>query len=477
MGYKQGKLPILAIHLFLAAFLPAVTLVYFSLRSESLDLMYPAAVLTLLMSVWWVFSWSKRAGKMFDPYFLFFLASMIFNCGQILLEVLGLNRGGILGGRFSNATVAESIFLIILCTHYLHLGALLGLPPGRRLIDTPVSPKDDSRKNAEVMRKIGGALWLVSVIPTIMVLKQSIAVVHAGGYFSLYEQTAVVGINAAPRLLSDFLIPASFFLLAGSKEKPALRFLAVTSVVIPSLIHLLLGERGTGAMPLVALAFVEHHCIRRFRPTFLLVAGVFLAFVIFPLLAVVRNVRLSERSNVSSLMLTMVTIDNPAVSIISEMGGSMLTVCHTLELVPKARDYDLGRSYGYAIFTLVPNLFWDLHPSKARGTLTDWLVKTVNPWTAKRGGSYGFSYIAEAYLNFGWFGAPLVMLALGFLLSRFSAWGFKGSDPAKIATLGVLLSFVLIFSRGESSGLMRPLFWCALAPYLMIYFLRRKARA
>lgn len=464
------------IHLFLTALLPAVTLVYFSLRSDSLDLLYPAAVLTFLMSVWWIFSWKKRAGSLFDPYFLFLLASLAFNCGQILLEVFGLNQGGILKGRFTGATIAETIFLISLCTHYLHLGALLGLTSGRRLIERHDPPQDRSRQDAEVMRKVGMALWLVSVIPAIITLKQSIAIVHARGYFGLYEQTAVVGIDGAPRILADFLVPASFFLLAGSSEKSALRFLAVMSVAVPSLIHLLMGERGPGAMPLVALAFVEHHCIRRFRPTFLLGAGAVLAFVIFPLLAVVRNASLSERSSASSLISTMVSLDNPAVAIISEMGGSMETVCYTLELVPKARDYDLGRSYGYAVFTLVPNLFWDLHPSKARGTLSDWLVKTVSPWTAKRGGGFGFSYIAEAYLNFGWLGAPLVMMALGFMLSRFSAWGFSGRDPAKIATLGVVLSFILTFSRGESSGIVRALVWYALAPYLLVFFIRRKRR-
>ena len=42
-----------------------------------------------------------------------------------------------------------------------------------------------------------------------------------------------------------------------------------------------------------------------------------------------------------------------------------------------------------------------MHPSVAHGQPSDWLIETVNPYLAERGLGLGFSFIAEAYMNFG----------------------------------------------------------------------------
>jgi oligosaccharide repeat unit polymerase len=146
--------------------------------------------------------------------------------------------------------------------------------------------------------------------------------------------------------------------------------------------------------------------------------------------------------------------------------------------VPLFRDFDLGVGYLYAFFTIIPNLFWEIHPTIAHGLAAHWLVQTVAPASAALGRGYGFSFIAEAYLNFGWIGAPIVLGFIGFLLARLVLWAQRKYEPAKMATVASFLAFFLIYARGESGSIVRPLFWYALLPYFLVHFMShsRKAR-
>ena len=161
-------------------------------------------------------------------------------------------------------------------------------------------------------------------------------------------------------------------------------------------------------------------------------------------------------------------IDNPAMSALSEIGQSMSTVSYTLDLVPAVRPFDLGASYVYAVIAVIPNVGWDVHPTMAHGTLSTWLVRTVEPTTAARGGGLGYSFIAEAYENFGWTGVPMVMIALGWVAGRLSSATRDKHDPAMLAMAATLLSFALIYARAETADFVRSICWYGLAPYLAV---------
>ena len=76
------------------------------------------------------------------------------------------------------------------------------------------------------------------------------------------------------------------------------------------------------------------------------------------------------------------------------------------QLRPRWRDYEMGVGYAYAISTLFPNLFWKIHPAMEHELPSSWLTWQVDPYTASQGGGLGFSFIAEAYFNFGYIGVP-----------------------------------------------------------------------
>jgi hypothetical protein len=155
------------------------------------------------------------------------------------------------------------------------------------------------------------------------------------------------------------------------------------------------------------------------------------------------------------------------------MGGSLVTVVHTVRLIPSVRPFDYGVSYLYAVSTIIPNVGWDVHPAVAHGFLADWLVKTVDPSFANRGGGLGYSFIAEAFANAGWYGTVPLLAGLGYILMRLLRWGTDTSDSVRHALVGTFLAFFLLFARGESGTVVRSLVWYSLLPYVAVRVITR----
>ncbi len=63
------------------------------------DLVYASATIFAGVTVWIVISWRLAFGSFFNPYILFVVSAAIFNGGDTFLEIIGLNRNGILAGK------------------------------------------------------------------------------------------------------------------------------------------------------------------------------------------------------------------------------------------------------------------------------------------------------------------------------------------------------------------------------------------
>src|SRR5215467_8914377 len=56
------------------------------------ELIYPCCLFVLLHSVWALWSWKRLSETLVDPYAFVYLSALLFNAGQLLLEVFGLNK-------------------------------------------------------------------------------------------------------------------------------------------------------------------------------------------------------------------------------------------------------------------------------------------------------------------------------------------------------------------------------------------------
>jgi oligosaccharide repeat unit polymerase len=435
---------------------------------------YIVSLCLLAVFIWSLWSWKLISAQFFDPYVLFFTAAAFFNAGHALLEVFGLNRNGILGGRFPPETTLDTLLIVALGLTSFHLGAMIAA--GRNQHIAPELDLTSMRSNERAIRLVAWSLAAISLIPGVLLLRDAFNLVLAQGYFAIFQRESLTGIDASSSVLAGFLVPASLFLLAAGRGIGISRALSLTVIGINTVGGLFIGQRSAALLPLFAYAWLWHRLVRPIPRILLL--GVALATIsISPVIALTRNTPGQDRLSFATLLESFVSIDNPLIASVTEMGGSMATITHTLQLVPSYREYDSGMTYLFAGFAVFPNFFWDVHPTVARGLPSSWLIWTVDRFTAERGGGLGYSFIAEAYLNFGWMGAGTVLFVIGYLYARFVLWARYAKQPERLAALASFVAFFLFFARSESAVIFRPLVWYALLPYLSIRLLTSVMRS
>jgi oligosaccharide repeat unit polymerase len=416
-----------------------------------------------IQMLWTLVSWKWIGRELFSPYGLFVIAVFVFNAGQSSLEILGLNHGGLLEGQFPERRIAETLLFVLYGLSLVHLGALVaGTQGAQRQRAASLQPK------SVTLRRVAAAFFLVALIPSIMMWQRALALVSQGGYMAIYQADLATGFGAAPTVLSGFLVPSGFLLLAGSGRRRWLRLAACAIVGSYVLAHLLVGSRGYGIAVLAAFVWLWHRIVRRIPLVPVMAIGASIAVFILPVIGVTRmNSR--QQMTLSQLAESWAGIDGPAVYTLHEMGSSMITSAYTIQMVPARHEYELGGSYAYALFSLVPNLFWSVHPA-AEHSPSKWLVNNAEPERARVSGGLGYSVIAEAYLNFGWWGAGVPLALIGWAVGRLSMWADLSQATSGLCLAAILLSSLLIYARAETGEVIRGFAWYAAIPYLIVTY-------
>jgi oligosaccharide repeat unit polymerase len=432
------------------------------------ELPYLLSVIVTVLSIWCVWSWWAMTRSWFNPYTIFFLSAALFNAGHAILEVFQLNPDGLLGELFSLETTVATLILVTLGLAFFHLGALVSALIANARGSAPERPGTSTRTTDRVIGAVGWSLLAISLPLSVLTAVGSLSVVMSGGYIALYQQNAAIGIDAAPKLVADFLIPAAILILAASRQRGVGVWVALGVIGANAAVQLFLGYRAFAIWPLLAGVWAYHRLVRPLPRFLLLGTAAFLMFVVFPLVPVTRNISGSDRDSAAVLWESYRSIDNPMISTISEIGGTMQTVAYTIDLVPAVRPFDGGVGYLYALTTVVPNVFGQgVHPATGHAS-HEWLAWAVDPAIASEGGGLGYSFIAEAFLNFGWLGAPVAMGVIGFGLATLFLWADRTGDRLNIALAAILLAFLSHFARGESTDIIRPFVWYGLGPYIVI---------
>ena len=444
------------------------------------DLVYPLCILMSIIVLWIFCTLKYISHDLFNFYSLFILAAVLFNGGQALLEVFHLNKSGILDGTFSPKTLVPTLYLVILSLASFHTGGILSLrrtrlPEGDENQQTYNYPPDTS---AQALRIVGYILISISVVPAFIVTIDALKIVLSSGYFALYQRDPAAGMASGlagvKNAMSGFYVSGLLFLLSGSKNRFIVRNVIIVALVVQVCTLMFLGHRRYGTMLLIAGLWVWHRIVRPIPMYKILIGGGILLFVIFPAIKLVRNVEGVSRVNFQFISDAYLSIKSPAVAIIKEMGGSMGTIAHTLKLIPQERPFAMGSTYAYAASTVIPNFFWDLHPAVKYGSLGRWLTMTVAPDTFSIGGGLGYSFIAEAYANFGWLGTPFIMGMIGFTMARLTSWSAGREDYGRIAVVSLCIAIMLFWTRADVTVFSRNLYYYVLPPYIIFLYIRKK---
>jgi oligosaccharide repeat unit polymerase len=474
------KFIITSLHGFILLVTFFVGLVLSEYRVDYSEFVYISSVVLLFLSAWCYLSWFALSKTLFDPYSIFLCAALAFNASQAYLEVFNLNKHGLLEGHFfTDFTLARCIYLVTISILCFHLGALLAFKETNGL--SPCTPyyRDNPQTyifESSALGRIGWYLFAISFIPSLMLMKEAITTVLSTGYMGLYAEEKAVGVAAAGDRLSMLLVPAIFFILLSSRYHKKNQILAISVITVYAVCNFFLGKRWVAITPLLTLAWLWNYRIKPIPKGPLLASALVLFGIVSPLIRATRVMKGEDRTNIAAFAEAYMELDNPLVTQLTEMGQSMMTVAYTIDLVPSIRSFQKGLDYVYAVFSLIPNLFWEIHPTKARGVPADWLVWTVDPSFAKKGGGLGYSFIAEAFLNFGWVGGPVFVGLLGFLWARSTLYLLSTRGLLQLAFVANMLLVVPFFARAETSVLLRPIVWYSLLPHCIGLYLINKFR-
>lgn len=424
-----------------------------------------AGVVLLLEFGWIAWSWRWVTGQLFHPYLLFVASAVLFHDGELILYSVGW-EDSILRGIYPDHQLLLGIVLVLLGLWAFHFGGLLCATPKTTLLRPDVEEE-------EATRWVGWGMMLIAAVPLFLVMRSSIGLRSHEAYIALYQQEARSGLENLQLALSDFFIPGALFVIAGARQKWLQLSCAAIAIVCVTLAWLSLGVRSTAAMPLISATWLFHTRAKRLPAWLLIGVGTLMVGLIFPLVGVIRNDS-GEHTVVESVQQAYESLQNPFASSIEEFGGSLRPVIDTLALAPAARPFGYGIGYAHALLNVVPNFISFLHFDLPLGQAGTWYTETIDPEYALIGGGWGYSFIAEAYLEGGWIGATVWLFLIGAAISKFSCWGSSSRNAAAAAAVAAWWVVLLHFPRGASEGYVRQLLWWSIAPYFVSLLIKRR---
>src|SRR5699024_1960315 len=226
-----------------------------------------------------------------------------------------------------------------------------------------------------------------------------------------YYQNSGVRLNNIFVGLSYFTYTGLFFMISsGSKN---IRKLCILFLIVVSGITLLAGDRGTALVTILSTYLLHVYYQKNGKINYLFTLLLFIGLAILvPIVAVFRH---SATSSVEISYIELIKNENPVVSTLQNLGGTIWPLGKIMELFPRNFDFLMGGSYLASIVYLIPG-FLRIGSLGNIGQVylspANWLMNTL-------GMSYGpgFTPFAEAYLNFGWYGT-LFMFVFGFLSGK-----------------------------------------------------------
>ncbi|PCH96310.1 MAG: hypothetical protein COB83_06095 [Gammaproteobacteria bacterium] len=386
--------------------------------------------------------WIKIGGNDLSLAFVFFLMVFTFNLGKSLLFVFYYEQ---VDNFFTFFTVNDSQVVVRAFEYgyvgFLVLSSVMLLSFQNEKVEV-AEPSIDQLNAA----KFTGILFLTLSLPAALFdLQLMIVKVMTGGYFAIFSSEQTYGAAGIVKILAFFLYPSLLLLLVAYKKNHLILKAIFIFAVSIALIKLMLGMRLTSLIPFIVFLSLWDRVIKPLNRKMIYLVALFLLVFVFPMMSFLRTGQeITETAEKSSGLYR----------IVAEMSDSISPLVWVMQRVPSQIDFTYGHSLVLALYTAVPNLFWDVHPAKT-GSLALWLVNEVNPWIAERGGGYGFSIFAEMYINFYWFG--MIFLSLfGFFINKLA---IVKQNPINTAfAFSCFLGFML-WPRGELVTVARFIFW------------------
>lgn len=484
--YQFKKTILTIITIFILTLLIAVKLYfdvsYMKSYESSLAWVRGLGLIGWITLVWSILSWKSLRNETICLYIIFITLLYLFTFGQSLLATFKLvSKRYDLLDRVNIIQLIYSQLYTLICLVSFHLGALVvcrqpdhGLKECGEYTDTIKS--DDANINMQKAIMYTGIVLLVFSLPGfIFDTINTLTIVINEGYRALYGYDGnVVQLGLLVRIFrytSDYFIPSLICLLVVNREKIFNRRVIIFALGLFILNALYIGGRSNGMVLLLVLTLIYHYCIKPIDKKRAILLGIS-GYIILSFLGIVAQLRgVSGRSFLDYVIAFKHSFGkgNLFVQTLSEMGITMFPLTAVIMLFPESFDFLGGKSYLYALTSIIPNLgFWDIHPAKVYAGGGDWLMDTLNLYSGP-----GFTLIADAFRNFGWYGF-FVLLGFGFLFGRVYSLLDKSTinyRPDLFCVIMIFFNATLMCVRGDNLYIVRPLFFVVIPIYILIRFI------
>ncbi len=122
-----------------------------------------------------------------------------------------------------------------------------------------------------------------------------------------------------------------------------------------------------------------------------------------------------------------------------------------VQMTPTQVPYQNGRLYKYLAVTLIPRAIWPGKPSFSGANQFYQVAYRITDRKDLNKVSMSVGTLAESYINFGWYGPPLVMFLIGLLLNVIRRYFLDSHQGEFLRSLGIALLPTLMVVESQAA--------------------------
>jgi oligosaccharide repeat unit polymerase len=250
-------------------------------------------------------------------------------------------------------------------------------------------------------------------------------------------------------------------------------------IVACSLFILLLGDRGGFVQFATPACLAYYYFVRKVRIYWILLAFVGLLFF-FSVLSAARDETAVDVAKMMAIAEEKKADENMGffLRLFLEAGSSISTVGISMGLMEgEGEEFWYGRSYWHGIETLMPNIGGSKRDTGGfeGATPAQWLTTIGKERGLTAGAGMGSSIAMEAYINFGMYFGPLVLLLIGLIYRGMYERVLCKPTVVSGTTYCVATTMLLIWTRNSSSYVIRYVIWTFVFTYVVSSIFGTKA--
>lgn len=389
--------------------------------------------------------WIKLTREIFSPYTVFFIVLFVFCCGQCIGWLFGIDMGvkdmwNRLDHNMSKQLLFNGLSYSMIGISCFHLGAILGTNCDKAYCN---KTKWTNEEVLTVFNQMSTFLLIITIPAFIANTVVCLSTVSEGGYASIYTfQKSSSTLIKILDIVSNYYEPCLLLLLIVNKEYKQRRRLIVCAMLLDVLVNLFIGGRSGAVMSMLAIVLAYHYFVKtlNMRDSVIGFCGGYIGVAVLNAIAEIRDV--ANKSLFEFFPIFFSSFTNVIGKFVGELGWSITSVCWTMDIVPNIYPFRWGMSYIVSLISWVPSfIFKGTHPVVIWGELSNWLQEVLSMTYGP-----GYTMIAEAYINFGYFGY-FALIIEGIIIAFFIAQISRKNAEKNLLKSTMQIMFIMVLMK------------------------------